>query len=90
MQYVGQTKNRIMDRFNGHSSDIRNKDKKTPVARHMATHGVTNDPPICISILEFINAHPDSDIAQKLRNRWEKMWMARLDSYIPQGLNVQD
>ena len=89
VQYVGQTKNRIMDRFNGHLSDIRHG-KDTTLARHMATHGVTNNPPICISILEFINASPDSDTAQKLRNKWEKMWMARLNTYIPQGLNIQD
>ncbi len=88
-QYVGQTKNRIMDRFNGHTSDIR-LSKDTTVARHMATHGVTRNPPIRIGILEFINAPPDSDRAQKLRNKWEKMWMARLNSYIPQGLNIQD
>ena len=33
---------------------------------------------------------PDSDRGQILRNKWEKMWMARLNSYIPQGLNMQD
>ncbi len=91
VQYVGQTKNRIMDRFNGHLSDIRHADKSdTTVARHMATHNIKNNPPITISILEFINAPPDSDTAQKLRNKWEKMWMARLNTYIPQGLNIQD
>ncbi len=89
VQYVGQTKNRKMDRFNNHISDIRNS-KDTTVARHMASHGITTNPPICISILEFINASPKSDLAQKLRNKWEKMWMARLNTYIPQGLNIQD
>ena len=43
-QYVEQPKNRIMDRFNGHISDIR-LSKDTTVARHMATHGVTQNPP---------------------------------------------
>ncbi len=89
VQYVGQTKNRIMDRFRNHLSDIRTS-KDTTMARHMASHGITTNPPICISILEFINASPDSEIAQNLRNKWEKMWMARLNTYIPQGLNIQD
>ncbi len=56
----------------------------------MATHNILNDPPITISILQFINADAEADYAKDLRNKWENMWMARLNSYIPHGLNVQD
>ena len=44
IQYVGQTQNRIMDRFNSHLSTIRRK-SDTTVARHMATHNILDDPP---------------------------------------------
>ncbi len=89
IQYVGQTKNRIMDRFNGHKTDIRNH-KDTTVARHMASHNVTLDPPITISVVHFIGASSSSPIAAELRDKWERKWMARLQTYIPQGLNIQD
>ncbi len=89
-QYVSQTQNRIMDRFNSHLSTIRRK-SDTTVARHMASHNIsTDDPPITISILQLINADPPTDYAKQLRDRWENMWMARLNTYIPHGLNVQD
>ncbi len=89
IQYVGQTKNRIMDCFNGHKSDIRNN-KDTTVARHMATHNATENPPITISIVHYIGASASSTLGAELRNKWERMWMARLCTYIPQGLNIQD
>ncbi len=89
IQYVGQTQNCIMDRLNAHLSTFRRK-SDTTVARHMATHGIFNDLPITISILQVINAKSTADYAKELRNKWENMWMARLNSYIPHGLNVQD
>ncbi len=78
-----------MDRLNGHKTDIRNH-KDTTVARHMASHNVTGDLPITISIVHFIGASSSSQKAMELRNKWESMWMARLQTYIPQGLNIQD
>ncbi len=89
VQYVGQTQNRIMDRFNAHLSTIRRK-SDTTMARHMASHDISQDPPITISILQLINANPTSLYAQELRDKWENIWMARLNTYVPHGLNIQD
>ncbi len=89
IQYVGQTQNRIMDRYNGHLSTIRCK-ADTTVARHMAKHNIFENPPITISILQFINGKADTDYAKVLRNKWENIWIARLDTLIPHGLNIQD
>ncbi len=90
IQYVGQTKNRIMDRFNSHKTDIRNHNDTT-VARHMTFHNASpNDPPITISILHYIGAKSSSSKAAEMRDRWERIWMARLWTYIPEGLNIQD
>ena len=89
-QYVGQTKNRIKDRFNGHINDIEhNRDK--PVSQHMnETHQVSKDPPISIYILELIHADNQSERSQALRDKWETIWVSRLNTRIPYGLNIED
>ncbi len=88
-QYVGQTLNRIMDRVNSHLNDIKHQ-RETPLARHMRTHGTTNNYPITIKILHLISAEPRSKKGQELRDKWETTWMARLNSYVPNGLNIKD
>ena len=53
-------------------------------------HHINKDPPITIFILQLISAEPDSKIASTLRDKWESIWMARLNSYFPNGMNIQD
>ena len=89
IQYVGQTKNKILQRINQHYSSIRNK-LGTPVARHMNSHTFRGIPLIRIYILTLIHEEPDSDEASVQRNKWENYWMARLYSYVPKGLNIKD
>ena len=89
IQYVGQTKNKILQRINQNYSLIRNK-LDTPVTRHMNSHTFRGDPPIKIYILTLIHEEPDSDEASVERNKWENYWMARLYSYVPKGLNIKD
>ncbi len=89
IQYVGQTQNRIMDRFTKHLSTIRLQ-SDTTMARHMASHNIVDDPPITISILQLIKADPKAAYAKEIRNKWENIWMSRLNSFIPHGLNIQD
>ncbi len=88
-QYVGQTLNRIMDRVNNHRTDIRHR-KETPIARHMRTHSIVPEYPFRINILQLINASPRSQKALDQRDKWESIWMARLNSYVPNGLNIKD
>ena len=53
IKYVGQTKNRIIDRFQGHLFDIKNN-LNTTVARHFGGHNDRTDPNMTIHILEYI------------------------------------
>ncbi len=88
-QYVGQTLNRIMDRVNSHLNDIRHQ-RETPISRHMRTHSTVSEYPFRIQILQLISATPRCQRAQELRDKWESTWMARLNSYVPNGLNIKD
>ena len=86
-QYVGQTKNKILVRINQHYSTIRNK-VETPVSRHFNGHQCKEPYPVRIFILSQISN--DADDGQELRNRWERIWMARLNTYVPYGMTIQD
>ena len=92
IQYVGQTKNRILTRFQGHIFDI-TYDKDTTVARHF-----NRCPPLkpsrldgyTITIASFIPSNPESRDAKQHRDKEEKRWMHRLQTITPQGLNLMD
>lgn len=101
MQYVGQTKNTIMDRFQGHLKDIehaKNWDRAPPSAKAKGPTNVglhfnrpghsVND--VRIQVLEFIKANPGSELATKLRNDSETHWMHKLKSLAPFGINATD
>ena len=57
-KYVGQTKNRIIDRFQGHIFDIKHN-HNTTVARHFGGHKDHVDPSMTIHILEYIRLPKD-------------------------------
>jgi hypothetical protein len=59
----------------------------------MISHGwkFEDSYPITISVLQLMRLQPvSSKRAIAERNKWEDMWMSRLYTYVPQGLNVQD
>ena len=87
--YVGETKRRIMDRVDEHLYSIKTN-MDTTVARHFQMHGPPTDPPLSIRLLEFIHADPESDRAKILRKDRETVWIARLNSLVPNGLNILD
>ena len=89
IQYVGQTKNKILVRMNQHYSSIKNK-LETPVSRHFNSHTFEGFYPIRIYILTLIREDADSIEGSEQRNKWENYWMARLYSYVPKGLNIKD
>ena len=53
IKYVGETKNRIIDRFQGHIFYIKHKNNTT-VARHFLSHMDQLDPNMTIYTLEYI------------------------------------
>ena len=67
-KYVGQTKNRIIDRFQGHIFDIKHN-HNTTVARHFASHSDHLDPKMTIHILEYIRLPKDLPRSNSLRQQ---------------------
>ena len=89
IQYVGQTKNKIIIRKNQHYSS-RKKKLKSPLSRHFNSLSFRGFNLIRITILTLIREDADSIEGQEQRNKWENYWMARLYSYVPQGWNIKD
>lgn len=90
MQYVGQTKNTLMKRFQGHFQVIKAKNQLIDTGRHfnLPDHRGTRD--LEIHILDYIRAPPDSATAAVLRDKKEYTWIQRLRSQIPMGINTMD
>ena len=92
IQYVGQTKNRILKRFQGHIFDIAH-DSDTTVARHF-NRCPLESPSLYkgmkINVASYISSPPDSREAKLRRDSEEKRWMHRLNTITPNGLNLMD
>ena len=92
IQYVGQTKNCLLTRFQGHHFDIKNQNDTT-VSQHYnkcpSSHPAHFEG-IQISILSFIKNPANSKAGQFERDREEKRWIHRLATVVPKGLNLMD
>jgi hypothetical protein len=91
-QYVGQTKREWRIRFKEHTTDLKKAiltDKDQPVAKHLTRPDHTSkiDQVTCY-ILDFIKAPSHSDQAQLERNKKERIWIFRLGTIRPHGLNT--
>ena len=102
-QYVGQTKNTILERFQGHFNKIktaltgRREDpdlflrlEKDAVGTHFSApdHNGTKD--LNINVLAYITSHPQSLRALEHRLKVEKEWIHRLKCPAPRGMNILD
>ena len=74
IKYVGQTKNRILDRFKGHIFDIKHN-HNTTVARHFHSHNDQINPNMIIHILEYIRLPRDIPRSKSIRDRRELVWI---------------
>ena len=90
LQYVGQTKTTLKTRINNHRSTIRTGKFYLPVPNHMKTHNDLLDPKLTIHILEFIKFPTDSLRAKQSRDQTERDWMARLNTLVPNGMNLAE
>ena len=88
-KYVGQTKHRIMDRFQGHIFDIKHNNNTT-VAKHFHRHNDHLDPNMTIHILEHIRLPKDVPRSNPLRDNRQLVWIHRLNTLIPNGLIFLD
>ena len=77
IKYVGQTKNRIIDRFQGHIFDIKHNNNTT-VARHFYSHKDQLNAKLTIHILEYIRLPKDIPRSNSLRDNRELVWIHRL------------
>ena len=89
IKYVGQTKNRITDRFQGHIFDIKHNNITT-MATHFDSYNDHLDPNMTIHILKFIRFPKDVPRSNSLRDNRELVWIHRLNTLIPNGLNILD
>ena len=90
MQYVGQTKLRLMDRFGNHFTSIQRNDGKNDVCKHFNDTGHSGIDNLKLHILDFIHAAPNSDFGRALRDQIEFHWIQRLRSQLPHGINTMD
>ena len=84
-QYVGQTKNRLLTRFQGHFNDIAH-DGNTMVARHLnRCRKNMKKPEFSITITSFIKSPPESYVSK------QSVYVSSDDNYAiwlePHGLN---
>ena len=89
--YVGQTKNSIKERFKCHFFSIAHpKSSDTTVGRHFSKvdHAGIND--VTITVLDFITAPQNTPSGQRIRDEKEKLWIHRLSTIAPLGLNTAD
>ena len=90
MQYVGQTKNRLMDRFQAHFYNIGHNRPNSEMARHFNQPDHKGMDDIEIHIVDFIHAHPASNKAKYLRDLVEFNWTQWMHTMAPVGLNLMD
>jgi len=102
-QYVGQTKNPILTRFQGHCGKInaykkrrieeptlyRQQDKDA-VGTHFSAPDHSGIEDLIISVLAFITLPPQSEASLKYRLKVEKDWIHRMRCPAPRGLNILD
>ena len=90
IQYVGQTKNRLMDRFQAHFYNIGYNKPKSEIGKHFNLPGHKGLEDVEIHILDFIHAHPAGRKSKYLRDLVEFNWIQRLHTNAPLGLNTMD
>ena len=102
MQYVGQTKRTLKERFQGHlgkitkahkgikeTQDLSRPEKPDPIGLHFSKpqHDETD---VRISVLAFITLTPHSEQSLRMRLKVEKKWIHLMRCPAPYGLNIFD
>ena len=90
IQYVGQTKNRLMDRFQGHFYNIGHNRPMSEIGKHFNSAGHNGLDDVEIHIVDFIHAHPHGQKSKQLRDLIEFNWIQRMHCNAPTGLNLMD
>ena len=72
--YVGKTKNRLMERFNGHRADLRGEDESKP-AYHFRRDGHEEED---MEVVGLEHVPGEDDVFRIARERW---WMNRMGTF---------
>ena len=82
-QYVGETKNPLHIRLNGHRHDIQHKKREKPVGAHFSGTGHSLKK---LKILVLEEMRNKDDLLRKYR---ESFWIKELNTLHPPGLNLE-
>ena len=83
MQYIGETKRRLMERLREDLRDITTK-KDTPVASQLSSNH-HNQGHVSIQILDIIHEDPTEDKTTVTRRQRERFWIYQLGTNKPTG-----
>ena len=86
--YVGETKNCIRSRFSQHKHNITTHNNDTVVSKHFnqTNHNLSM---LRISVLQFFTDNPkNSRKTDFMRKKYELLWINKLHTYTPIGLNI--
>ena len=85
IQYVGQTKRRLMDRFQGHYNLSKGTEQ---IGRHFTSSNHEGIADLYIHILTFIKQSSPSEAGQLTRDNLELTWIHWLCTQAPYKLNI--
>ena len=89
-QYIGHTKRTLGERMCEHFRYITQHNRTHSVGRHYNSDDHTGLTNITLHVLQFGRKDPDSKESLALRLELEQLWIHRLRSTTPMGLNVFD
>ena len=89
IQYVGETKNSIKERFRGHKASILSENSNQLIHQHFFRdhHGLNNIVIVPIEKIECLNGNDRS--LTKIRKEREAYWQKMLQTMYPLGLNIR-
>ena len=89
-KYVGHTKRTLAERMCEHFRNVTQNNTNHSVGRHFNSTGHNGLNHIRIYILQFCNGNPDNEGSLRHRLHMERVWINRLRTSAPHGLNVFD
>ncbi|OCT96078.1 hypothetical protein XELAEV_18013760mg [Xenopus laevis] len=84
--YVGETTQKVRDRFSQHRSTIKVKNRSLPVSRHCIDMGHTSDD-LKFRVIQHIPPPKRGGDRSLILKRTEVQWIDRLKTLTPNGLN---
>ena len=81
--YVGQTGGKVSTRMSGHRSDVKHYPERCEFPKHFSDNGCNFETDLRVTILEHVKG------GEGTRLQKDAVWMTRLQSITPNGLNAR-